>query len=73
MSTKAIAKVLAGKAFSNANVARLIQNLDQEPFPVRVITLPRLIAAKSRAGRPKDRLALPLLIATLDEQMRAKR
>jgi hypothetical protein len=47
--------------------------LDQGAFPVRVITLPRLIAAKSRAGRPKDRLALPVLIATLDEQMRPKR
>ena len=47
--------------------------LDEGPFPVRVITLPRLIAAKSRAGRPKDRVALPLLIATLDEQLRSKR
>ncbi len=47
--------------------------LDQGPFPVRVLTLPRLIAAKSRAGRPKDRLALPVLIATLDEQMRSNR
>lgn len=47
--------------------------LDQGPFPVRVLGLPRLIAVKSRAGRPKDRAVLPLLIATLDEQMRAKR
>lgn len=47
--------------------------LDQGPFPVRVLCLSRLIAVKSRAGRPKDRAVLPLLIATLDEQMRAKR
>jgi len=46
--------------------------LDGGPFPIRVITLPRLIAVKARAGRPKDRLTLPLLIATLDEQLRSK-
>src|SRR5688572_5483373 len=34
---------------------------------VRVLKLPALIAAKERAGRPKDVAALPVLRATLDE------
>lgn len=37
-------------------------------FPLRVLNLPRLIAAKQRAGRPKDFAVLHVLIATLDEQ-----
>lgn len=32
---------------------------------IRVLSLPRLIEAKQRAGRPKDLAALPLLHATL--------
>ncbi|HOU90018.1 MAG TPA: hypothetical protein PLU22_03185 [Polyangiaceae bacterium] len=40
------------------------------PVPVRVLDLPRLIQVKAAAGRAKDRLALPLLIATLDERRR---
>lgn len=42
--------------------------LEQDGFPVRVLGLSRLIAVKGRAGRPKDRAVLPVLIATLDEQ-----
>lgn len=34
---------------------------------IRVLGLERLIAAKARANRPKDRAVLPVLIATLDE------
>jgi len=34
---------------------------------VRVLSLPALIEAKERAGRPKDLAALPVLRATLDE------
>jgi hypothetical protein len=37
---------------------------------VRVLGLPALIEAKARAGRPKDRAALPVLRATLDELTR---
>jgi hypothetical protein len=40
--------------------------------PLRVLGLARLIAVKGRAGRPKDRAALPVLIATLDQQRKAK-
>jgi hypothetical protein len=43
-----------------------------EEFQLRVLGLPRLIAVKARAGRPKDRAVLPVLVATLDEQIRAK-
>ena len=35
---------------------------------VQVLGLARLIEVKARAGRPKDRAVLPVLIATLDEQ-----
>jgi hypothetical protein len=44
--------------------------LDDGPVPLRVLDLPRLIAAKSAAGRAKDRAVLPLLVATLDERRR---
>jgi predicted nucleotidyltransferase len=44
--------------------------LDGGQFPIRVLGLPRLIAVKARAGRPKDRAVLPVLIATLDDQRR---
>lgn len=37
---------------------------------VRVLDLPTLIEVKTRAGRPKDKIALPLLLATLDERRR---
>jgi hypothetical protein len=37
---------------------------------VRVLSLPALIEAKERAGRPKDLAALPVLRATLDEVKR---
>lgn len=37
---------------------------------LRVLGLARLITAKSRAGRLKDRAVLPVLIATLEEQKR---
>lgn len=37
---------------------------------LRVLDLPTLIAVKTRAGRPKDRLVLPILMATLQERDR---
>ena len=37
---------------------------------VRVLSLPALIEAKERAGRPKDVAVLPVLRATLDELKR---
>ncbi|HTO86757.1 MAG TPA: hypothetical protein VMR54_04405 [Thermoanaerobaculia bacterium] len=37
---------------------------------VHVLSLPALIEAKERAGRPKDLAALPVLRATLDELKR---
>ena len=40
--------------------------------PIRVLGLSRLIAVKAKAGRPKDRAVLPVLVATLDEQRRSK-
>jgi hypothetical protein len=37
---------------------------------VRVVDLPTLIELKTLAGRPKDRLTLPVLVATLEERIR---
>jgi hypothetical protein len=37
---------------------------------MRVLSLPALIEAKTRLGRPKDLAALPVLRATLDETKR---
>jgi hypothetical protein len=37
---------------------------------IRVLSLPALIEAKERSGRPKDLAVLPLLRATLDEVKR---
>jgi hypothetical protein len=37
---------------------------------IRVLSLPALIDAKERSGRPKDLAALPVLRATLDERAR---
>jgi hypothetical protein len=39
---------------------------------VRVLDLQKLIAVKTKAGRPKDRLVLPILIATLEERTSTK-
>lgn len=46
--------------------------LQSGPLPIRVLGLSRLIAVKAKAGRPKDRAVLPVLVATLDEQRRGK-
>ncbi len=40
---------------------------------LRVLDLATLIAVKTKAGRPKDRVVLPILIATLQERDKAKR
>lgn len=37
---------------------------------LRVLDLPTLIEVKAEAGRPKDKLAIPVLIAALEEQKR---
>jgi hypothetical protein len=47
--------------------------VDNGTFTLRVLDLPRLITVKAKAGRPKDRAVLPVLVATLDEQRRAKK
>jgi hypothetical protein len=39
---------------------------------VRVLSLPALIEAKERSGRPKDLAALPVLRATLEERERER-
>lgn len=51
--------------------------VDSEPQPfhgkmLRVLGLRRLIQAKAAAGRPKDQMALPILLATLEARERGK-
>ena len=40
--------------------------------PVCVVDLPTLIELKTKAGRPKDRITVPILVATLEEREREK-
>jgi hypothetical protein len=49
------------------------QSVIDEGRPLRVLDLPTLIAVKTKAGRPKDRIVLPILIATLEEREKATR
>ena len=44
--------------------------LTDGPLTLRVLDLPTLIDVKSRTGRAKDRVVLPILIATLEEQQK---
>jgi hypothetical protein len=37
-----------------------------------VLDLPTLIAVKTKANRPKDRIVLPVLVATLQERNKSK-
>ncbi len=48
-----------------------------EEFPhgnlrLRLLDLPTLIAVKTAAGRPKDRMTVPILIATLEERRKLR-
>ena len=49
------------------------QSVIDEGRPLRVLDLPTLIAVKTKVGRPKDRMVLPILIATLEERDKASR
>ena len=40
---------------------------------LRVLDLPTLIEVKTKAARPKDKIALPLLLATLEERDKQRR
>jgi hypothetical protein len=44
-----------------------------EGLSLRVLDLPTLVEMKTKAGRPKDRVALPILIATIEERQKAAR
>jgi len=44
------------------------QSMMDEGRLLHVLDLPTLISVKTKAGRPKDRLVLPLLMATLQER-----
>lgn len=48
------------------------QSVVDEGRVLRVLDLPTLISVKAKAGRPKDRMVLPILIATLQERDKAK-
>jgi hypothetical protein len=42
--------------------------LREGDLAIRVLGLPRLVRVKAAAARPKDRLMLPILVATLEER-----
>ncbi len=46
--------------------------LEDRGLRIRVLDLPTLIAVKTEAGRPKDKVAIPLLIAALEESKRGE-
>jgi hypothetical protein len=46
--------------------------LEDGDLKLRVLDLPTLIDVKAATGRAKDRAVLPILIATLEEQRRAR-
>jgi hypothetical protein len=48
------------------------QSVVDEGRMLRVLDLPTLIAVKAKAGRPKDRMVLPILVATLEERDKVK-
>lgn len=46
--------------------------VEQDGLRVRLLTLEKIIEAKAGANRAKDRIVLPVLLATLDEQRKRK-
>jgi hypothetical protein len=42
--------------------------IEDQGLRIRVVDLPTLISLKLKAGRPKDRMAVPILVATLEER-----
>ncbi len=60
---------------AGAGYDELLADSVQQPFHgkmLRVLGLRRLIQAKAAAGRPKDQMALPILLATLEARERGK-
>lgn len=49
------------------------ESVTDEGRQLRVLDLPTLIAVKTKAGRAKDRIVLPILVATLQERDKPKR
>jgi hypothetical protein len=47
------------------------ETITDQGLSVRVIDLPTLISLKLKAGRPKDRMVVPVLVATLEERAAA--
>jgi hypothetical protein len=54
------------------DVATHFDWMELDGTPVRVLSLPRLIEVKSKLTRPKDRLALLQLEATLEERNKTR-
>lgn len=47
--------------------------LHDEGLSLQVLDLPTLVEVKTKCGRPKDRVVLPILIATIEERQKAGR
>lgn len=48
------------------------EELARDTRRVRIVSLPTLIELKTAAGRVKDRMAIPVLVATLEERERER-
>jgi hypothetical protein len=47
------------------------EEIRDDGLSLRVLDLPTLISVKAKAGRPKDRMVVPILITTLEERREA--
>jgi hypothetical protein len=59
-----------GEAVGFDELVQRSELLESDGREIHVLDLPTLIEEKTRANRPKDRIALPLLLATLEERRR---
>jgi hypothetical protein len=57
-----------GEGIGYEELLARVEMVEDGAVSLQVLDLPTLIAEKTRAARPKDRLALPLLLATLAER-----
>ncbi|WP_437659244.1 hypothetical protein [Sorangium sp. So ce1182] len=49
------------------------EEITDDGLSLRVLDLPTLISVKAKAGRPKDRMVVPVLISTLEERRHASK
>jgi hypothetical protein len=66
-----LCELAEGKGYDDL-LAHSVPMITEDERTLQVLDLPTLIELKTKAGRPKDRVVLPILIATLQERDNAK-